>query len=254
MAFAPAPSGSAHPGPWKAASGGLGWDVQAEIEIPYIPEATFNDRVNFVRTIVALIRLWASPSLTAPVISTIPFSAAAKAPDNAAQFLPFETEPMHMRLKSSSDSCLSRQSLAWIRKVLPKCVLLVDQHPEIDMAIVALDRSQFVREPALILMSLWAALEAIFSPDKAAEIKFRIAVRIACYLASTGQDRLDLYNKVRKLYNARSAAAHGNPKWKPNVSLFETYLLLRGVFIEIVDRNHFPTHHELESLIFVPAT
>jgi hypothetical protein len=102
-------------------------------------------------------------------------------------------------------------------------------------------------------MSLWAALEAIFSPDKAAEIKFRIALRIACYLESSGQDRLELYNKVRKLYNARSAAAHGNPKWKPDFSLIETYFLLRRVFIAIIDRNQFPTQRELERVVFLPT-
>jgi hypothetical protein len=252
MAFAPAPPGCPHPAPWKAASGGLGWDIQAEIEIPHISGASLEDRLTLVRTVVSLIRLWACPSTLAPVISTIRFATAATAPDNTAHFLPFEIEPMHMRLKSASGRSLSYQSLEWITNSLPKTIVLVDQHKELDMAIVALDRSQFVREPAQILMSLWAALEAIFSPDKAAELKFRVAARIACYLEPAGAGRLELYNKVRKLYDARSAAAHGSSKSKPEFSLIETYFDLRRALIQIIDRNHFPTHLELEALIFCP--
>ncbi|PYI92551.1 MAG: hypothetical protein DME97_09545 [Verrucomicrobia bacterium] len=252
LAFAPARQGCAHPAPWKAATGGLGWDIHAEIEIPHISGASLDDRLTFVRTVLALIRLWACPSILAPVVSTIRFATAANAPDNAAHFLPFEVEPMHMRLKSASDCCLSHESLGWITTALPKTVVLVDRHPELDMAMVALDRSQFVREPALILMSLWAALEAIFSPDKAAELKFRVAARIASYLEPAGAGRLELYKKVRKLYDARSAAAHGSSKLKPEFSLIETYSVLRRAFILIIDRNHFPTQQELEALIFSP--
>ena len=175
-------------------------------------------------------------------------------PDNAAHFFPLETEPMHMRLQSASGKLVSQQNLAWLTTALPKTVVLVDQHPEIDMAIITLDRCQFVREPALILISLWAALEAIFSPDKASELKFRIATRIACYLAGSGQERLDLYKKVRKLYDARSAAAHGSSKSKPGEALIDTYSLLRRVFIKVVDDNHFPKQTELEAAIFCPGT
>ena len=34
MAFAPAPPGKHHLAPWKAASGGLGYDVLAELRVP----------------------------------------------------------------------------------------------------------------------------------------------------------------------------------------------------------------------------
>lgn len=200
--------------------------------------------------LVALLRLWASPSIVAPVVSTIRFTEAASAPDNSATFLPLEIEPMHMKLESDSGNLLSSQNVEWLRTGFPKAIVLLDKHPELDTVIAALDRCQFVREPSLILISLWAALETIFSPDKAAELKFRIATRIACYLEAPGLERFDLYNKVRKLYDARSAAAHGSSKWKPEFALIETYSILRRIFIKIIDTNHFPSQKELEAAIF----
>jgi hypothetical protein len=250
LAFAPATPGQPHPAPWKAASGSFGWDITAEVTIPPIPDANFDDRLSFVRVLVALLRLWACPSIVAPVVSTIRFTDAASAPDNSAYFLPLEIEPMHMKLKSDSGNLLSSQKLEWLGMGFPKAIVLLDRHPELDTVIAALDRSQFVREPSLILISLWAALETIFSPDKSAELKFRIAARIACYLEHPGPERFELYNKVRKLYDARSAAAHGSSKWKPEFALIETYSLLRRIFIQMIDTTHFPSQKELEAAIF----
>ncbi len=250
LAFAPAPVGSPHPAPWKNASGGLAIDIVGEIEIPGISDSSLDERLNLARIIIALIRLSAHPDAIAPVVSTIPFAAAAKAPDNTAHFLPLEVEPTHLQLTPKPNRTLSRESLSWVPAAVAKTVVLMDEHPELDMAIVALDRSQFVREPALILISLWAALEAIFSPDKSAELKFRIATRMAYFLETDGSRRFELYNQVRKLYDARSAAAHGSLKQKPQLSLVPTYNLLRRVFIRIIDTNHFPTQAELEQLIF----
>lgn len=250
LAFKPPLTGGPHPGPWKNVSGGLALDISGEIEIPRMADTPLSDRLNLARVIVALIRLTAHPQTMAPIVSTTAFAAAADARDNTAYFMPFEVQERHMALTSPVDGALSQESLKWLQTAVPKTVVLMDQHPELDVAVVALDRCQFVREPALILISLWAALEAIFSPDKSSELKFRIAARIACYLEPAGTTRLELYNRVRKLYDARSAAAHGSPKRKPELALVETYNLLRRIVIQIIERNHLPTQPELETAMF----
>jgi hypothetical protein len=55
-------------------------------------------------------------------------------------------------------------------------------------------------------------LEALFSPDSSQEIKFRDAFRIAAYLATTGKERLSIYNAVKCLYDYRSGIVHGDSK------------------------------------------
>ena|SRR2546427_9943145 len=56
MAFAPAPPRKPHPGPWKAAKGGIYIDITAELFFPAITSIQQLDRMNTVWWIVALMR------------------------------------------------------------------------------------------------------------------------------------------------------------------------------------------------------
>src|SRR3990172_9239218 len=67
MAFARAEPGRPHPAPWKPASGGFGFDIEAELFVPgnaKVPD--WFDNVNTVWWIAALLRLKANPLLCVP--------------------------------------------------------------------------------------------------------------------------------------------------------------------------------------------
>src|SRR4051794_21558385 len=70
VAFSPAPPGKHHPAPWKAARAGFGADIAAEL---HIPKETLglstNERLDLVQLIVALLRLWVTPTVMAPILS-----------------------------------------------------------------------------------------------------------------------------------------------------------------------------------------
>ena len=75
MAFAPAPRGQHHPGPWKAAKGGLYIDITTELFLPATTSVPQLDRMNTVWWIVALMRLHAASSISVPVISSERFAS-----------------------------------------------------------------------------------------------------------------------------------------------------------------------------------
>jgi len=54
---------------------------------------------------------------------------------------------------------------------------------------------------------------------------------------------------VKKLYDARSKAAHGSPLAE-NKSLFETYDLLKQVSVQMIEENDVPSRDNLEGLLF----
>jgi|SRR5712691_1739992 len=82
---------------------------------------------------------------------------------------------------------------------------LIGESAEFALAVDALSSGQFVRSSALILDSLWGALEALFSPSTT-ELKFRVSSLIAAFLEPFGNSRGLQQKQIAKLYDKRSAA------------------------------------------------
>jgi len=211
MAFT-RPSGSGHhPGPWKAASGqGFSFDVNAELMIPAHIEEKFGSKLEVAVTIVFLLRLAVNPATTLPVFSNYPFALLPKVQDNDAQLLPFETQRRHFPLGVVGGRATA-DAVEWVKERWQVAHKLINGSSEFSLAVDAIDGGQFVQNPALTLVSLWGALESLFSPSTA-ELKFRVSSLIAAYLEPPGKSRHTLQKKIAKLYDMRSAAAHGKPK------------------------------------------
>ncbi len=93
VAFKPAPPGGHHPAPWKAASGGFSFDVNAELLIPSHIEEQYGSQIGIARTLVFLLRLGVNPATTLPVFSNCPFISLPEVPDSQSTLIPFEIEP-----------------------------------------------------------------------------------------------------------------------------------------------------------------
>ena len=247
MAFAPAPPGKHHPTPWKAASGGFAFDVNAELLIPARIEETHGSKIGVARTVVFLLRLWLNPATTLPVFSNYPFAALSKIQDNEAKLFPFEVQPRHFPLEVDG-SAATKDDLAWVKDNWQVTHKLIGESADFELAVGAIDTGQFVQNSALTLVSLWGALEALFSPSTT-ELKFRVSSLIGAYLEPAGKDRAELQKEVSKLYDKRSAAAHGKPKHDPQ-ELLSTFNLLRRVLIAIITDGQVPTKDDLSGMLF----
>jgi hypothetical protein len=247
MAFKPAPPGQPHPAPWKAASGGFSFDITAQLVIPSDLKPEYESRIEAARTIVFLLRLWTNPAVTLPVFSSHPFSTLADTADNEAILLPLEVQPRHFPLGIVGQR-QSEESIQWVRDHWESTLELIKATSEFRLAMYALDLGQFIPDTALTMVSLWGALEGLFSPSTS-ELKFRVSSLIASYLANPGSERLSLQKEVSKLYDKRSSAAHGKPKHESQ-DLLKTFELLRNVLIKIISDRKVPTKNQLEKLLF----
>ncbi len=247
MAFSPAPPGKHHPTPWKAASGGFGFDVVAQIHIPkdfYIEEGF--DRLNSIWWFAALLRFKASHILTIPVISTQSFTLA-KEYDGDIQFIPIEIDPQRMQL-ITNPSILLEEDLFWVKEHWEQAGKLISMSKEFSILFQTFDQTLFSRNRAMSLLWLWSAIEPIFSPARA-ELRFRISSNIAAYLEPPGANRLSLQKQVAKLYDARSAIAHGTSQ-NEDEALENTYKLHHRILMKIITDNHCPTREDLEAKLF----
>lgn len=247
MAFSPALPGKPHPGPWKAAAGGAGFDVTAELKIPKELESTQGEAIAIARTVLFLLRLWVSPAIMLRVFSSHAFSQLSNAVDGEPLLFPYEVHSRHFPLGVAGSS-FEEHHLHWVRDNWERAHELYKKSAEYALAVDAIDDGQFIRSDALILVSLWGALEGLFSPSPS-ELKFRVSALIAAFLEPPGPVRLELQQGTAKLYDKRSAAAHGKPKHE-GTDVLATFNLLRRVLIAIIERGSVPSKEALERALF----
>lgn len=247
MAFKPAPKGRHHPGPLKAASGGFSFDVQAELLVPEGLEDKEKSAVSVAQSILFLLRLGINPAITLPVFANHAFAALPQTDDGDTRLIPFEVQPRHFPLAIVGGSC-TKEALKWVAERWEVTHRMKTSNAEFALAVDALDSGQFVQSTALALVSLWGALEALFSPSTS-ELRFRVSALIAAYLEPQGQSRLELQREIGKLYDKRSAAAHGKPRHTP-ADLLATFELLRRVILTMIDAGMVPTKASLEERLF----
>jgi len=244
MAFAPAEPGKPHPAPWRAASGGFGFDITVEVCIPedFDTKESF-DRINIAWWFVALLRLRAAHTVICPVLSDTPFASAAHC-DHEPKFMPMEIDPNRLQL-AIKPSILLEGDLNWIREHWRPAGSLMRSSKAFSTLFQACDQSLFTRNPSLALLLLWGGLETIFSPARS-ELRFRISANMAAYLEPPSDRRVSLQRQIAKLYDARSAAAHTTTSDEPE-ALQRTYALVKSILCRIIEDDHVPTRDDLNN-------
>jgi hypothetical protein len=247
MAFAPAPPGKHHPGPWKSATGGsMEIDVTAELFVPKTCNCQTLDNLNLIWWIVALLRLKAATSIYVPVLSSHSFSAIPSIKDQPV-LSTMEVRGLPLRAEEQVNPRVGVPELEWIKSHWePASALLSDD--DFQTAFRAIDFSKWHPNPQLGLLALWGALERLFSPS-ALELRFRVSANIASYLENWGEARQTLFKRIAKLYDQRSAAAHGTGDYDI-VPYQETYAIARRVILRMIEARHVPSRAEQEATLF----
>ena len=84
------------------------------------------------------------------------------------------------------------------------------------------------------------ALEALYS-DSAQELRHKLSVRVAWMLGETHQDRLEIANRMRELYDLRSAIVHGRTAAIRDNDVQTTESYVRDSIIRLLRRHDKPT-------------
>ena len=248
LAFEPAEPGKPHPPPWKPASGGLGFNISAQLFIPKEFELPhWFDRLNTIWWLLALMRLKGTPLVFVPVVSNEPFASIPYL-EREPYFWPIEIHGKPLAPLLRQDKNINESTLNWVKDYWISGGMLMRQNSDLNLAFQAFDQCIWTGKTSLSLVSLWGALERLFSPSTS-ELRFRVSAAIASFLEEPGKDRLTLYRSIKKLYDARSKAAHGHgtDEAEPFV---ETYTLMRRVLLKMIEGNHVPTREELEAILF----
>ncbi|MCG8906257.1 hypothetical protein [Pseudomonas sp. DP-17] len=243
--------GSFHPGPWQAISDKKGIDITAELHVPKEYSHAILPNFLVANTLVSLLRLWVDPGIAIQVLSPTPIESLKlragkdKGGEFAAMLNGQRDRHVHIGLVRG-DKII--ESIDWVVKNWENALDLRASKPELSFAIETFENAQCIPNTAMMIVSLWGALEAIFAPHKA-ELVFRVSSQLAAFLEPRGPMRLQKQRDIVKLYNIRSAAAHGFPKHADD-DLIQTFELLRIAIIRMIERKQVPNKEQLETLLF----
>lgn len=249
------PSSRDHPhsGPWMATSDGNGFDVHAELLIPATYRHPTLSSFEVVRTIVALLRIFVDPEIRFTFASSNSMSSLRDKPYTGVPVEiggAIEIYKRHFAL-ALADGSKKLAHIDWVQKNWRSAANLRGQSAEFRLALEVFEAGQFIPSTAMILVSIWGALEAIFSPSSA-ELRFRVSALIAAYMEPPGEARLAEQQKIAKLYDKRSAAAHGKPRHDEK-DVLVSFELLRMVLIRIIERRKLPSKEDLDRLLFTAS-
>jgi hypothetical protein len=233
----------------KLVPGQREYTITAELFIPRNASSNIGEDPFFlIRWVVSLLRIWSAPTVSVPVISNKPYSVALRTEGNEALILPFETQTRGIFLETEGGRSISSDRLSWVSDSWRSGARLAKEHKEFRLAVEALDQAHFVHDWALGVLLIWAALEGLFSPSRS-ELRFRVSALIASFLEPPGTNRRLLHNRLTKLYDARSAAAHERSSIDRQV-LLESMELLRRLIIKMISDSQVPSKDELEVCLF----
>ncbi len=245
VAFNRAEPGKPHPPPWMPAESGVGFDMEAMLQVP--GEIDGAEHWEVARAIVFLLRLGVNPEVTAPIVCSHSFEELPGIQDGKARLMPLEVRKREFALKAEN-ATLNATNAQWLKDRWPRTVTLMNESAEFELAVAAMDAGQFERNTALTLVSLWGALEALFARERN-ELRFRVSSYIAAYVHPLGAKRREMQKVVAKLYDKRSAAVHGLPN-HANQDVLDTFSVLRSVMMRIVEEGEIPTRESLEAALF----
>ncbi len=246
VAFRPASPGKHHPGPWKAAKGGIYIDITAELFLPATTKVQHLDRMNTLWWIVALMRLHTSSAISAPVISSERF-ASIPVLEQEPHLWPMEIHTPRLFPEGSEPRSMDVSEVEWLHDNWYEAARLLAKE-DFSLAFHAVDSSLWNHTPSLGLVAVWGALERLFSFSQA-ELSFRVSANIAAYLEPPGRGRFACFKKIKGLYDSRSKAAHGRGEPDP-APYIETLGIARRVLLKMIEARHVPDKKELEAELF----
>lgn len=232
-----------HPGPWQAveaAPGTVAMDLHVVLSISSESE---DEKLmhNWASWITLLMRFSTDTAVTITLSSARDVETLRKG-DAHARLL----EPIR---RLHEGTTIGPESAEWLRENWHSSLHLSTQD-DLMFALGAIYHSHRSAEN-LALVSVWAALERLFSSN-AAELKFRVCANIAAYLEGPGEARHNLFRYLSKLYDARSAAAHGSAIKRPDAYM-DSVTVASQVVMQIIDLGRVPTKEELERELFSPS-
>ena len=242
MAFSrPKKLGTHHPGPWKAAQGGLGFDITIEVALAQTSRPTGLNRLNTLWWVLALLRLVTGAALRMPVISDTAF-AAVPSSSKEPMLWTLEMPPRQLSVARHQPEQVTTEHLEWVRDTFLEGAHLLD-NDAFNRAFQTFDSAIWAHSAGSAIVMAWAALETLFRPGRR-QITKTLASCIATFLHPAGPERDRAYQEIEMLYKTRGSAVH-DAQLPETEQLHSSFQLARRSIAKCLETREVPNAEEL---------
>ncbi len=200
-----------------------------------------------VRAILAGLRIRTQSELFCPAVCNHPWdhlAATAQSPAIACRF-----EPHVYSLDVGEPTLIDASDIDWVKSNLGK-VLALSKEARFSTALDALCSYLHTERDRMKAAQLWVGIEAIFEVQF--EISYRLPLLAALMLKPRGPGCKQLRDQVKKLYNERSKAIHGQEFKNAKEHVHEVRKLLASLLTKIIEDGRLPSKEDFDDLVLMP--
>lgn len=167
---------------------------------------------------------------------------------------PFKGQLLELHTKflvpDNAKTTLVKEDTYWIRDNYETFNSLAAESESFRFALAAAVSWQYSSDPRVAIAQLWSGIEAVFGISS--ELVYRISLLIASLLEPRGVARQTRFARVRKLYEARSKAVHGEElsNDKLTKAMLESFDILSKLLLVNVEKGRPFTQEDFEEAIF----
>ena len=167
---------------------------------------------------------------------------------------PFEGQllDVHTSLLGNEDAktMLRKEDADWISDNYEKFSRLRGESEAFNFALAAAVEWQYASSPRVAIAQLWSGIEALFGISS--ELVYRISLQVASLLEERGIARKEKFEKVKRLYDIRSKAVHGNELSFSGLykAVLESFDILSRLLLVNVEKGRPFTSDDIKKAIF----
>lgn len=199
-----------------------------------------------VRAILAGLRVRTQSELFCPAVCSQPWDALDSIQDTpciAARF-----EPHVYSLNLGEPRTVTAEDLDWVKHNLATVVRL-NKETRFSIALDALCSYLHTERDRMKAAQLWVGIEAIFEVQF--EISYRLPLLAALMLKPRGPGCKQLRDDIKKLYNQRSKAIHGQEFKNAKEHVHEVRQLLASLLTKIIEDGDLPSKDDFDDLVLM---
>jgi hypothetical protein len=223
--------------------GGVGCELELASEVTDPQFA-----VSLGWTIIAGLRLISGREFIVPAMADYSWDTIAAAAPSSVSAQLLEDNPKARRTEESSQWSIAGHHCRWVAENL---IVLTDLRLDrrFQVALECLSESYIQHSLRLATTVVWAGIEAL--TQVGAELTYRLSLRVAALTAPPGEERLGVYQRVRKLYEVRSRAVHGDDVDDRQLSrhVAEARGVLRNCLLCVVQLGRVPASADFDAML-----
>jgi hypothetical protein len=152
--------------------------------------------------------------------------------------------------EGNNNKLLTKEDADWVNYYFNVFNELTAENDNFRLAVEAAVDWRYSKDHRSALARIWCGIEAICGISS--ELIYRVSLICSALLEYRGEKRLERFQNIKKLYNYRSKAVHGDkiPEEEMLNALFSSYHVLRDLILLIGEKGHVFTDKDFNEAIF----